>query len=140
MKKILKGRSKLLIGLTLTEGIISIIALMSFVYSDSLSYSDSLIFKSIGIEKLLETMYTSTWWAFILLLLSLVTIFSLTSIIYKKCEYQFISISLLFVLLILSINIKNSLSTNLASSAIILPIIIINIIAYKNQKYLNKKK
>lgn len=140
MKKIFKGRSKLLWGLTIVEGIISIIAILSFVYSDSLSYSDSLVFKSIGVEKLLESIYSSTFWALILLLIALVTIFSLACLIYKKMEFQFISICLLFVLLILAINLKNSITSNIASALIFIPIIVMNIMAYYNQSYLNKKK
>lgn len=140
LKKIFKNRSKLLGTLIVIEGIIAIISILAFVYSDSLSYSDSLIYKSTGIEKLLETMYSSTWWAFILLLISLTVICSLVCFVYKKLEFQFMSISLITILLILSINIKNALLDNIANAAILIPIIIINIIAYNNQKQLLKKK
>lgn len=143
IKKLFKENSAYLILLTLGEIILSIICILSFVYTDSLSYSDSLIFNELGIEKLLQSMYSSTFWALILVILSLISIFSLTSLIYKKMEYQFISICSWFVLFILAINLNKSLIDNLSVILLFIPIIIINIVAYNTQKKKNnliKKK
>ena len=105
MKKIFKEHSPYLLFLCVMEIIITIISIEAFVYSDSLNYSDSLIYSAIGIEKLLETMYSSTWWAFILFTLGFITIMTLTSIVYKKLEYLFISIMGWILMLLLAINI-----------------------------------
>ena len=81
-----KDRSIFLFVLTLIESILAIYMILSFVYSDSLNYSDSLLLQSIGIQKLLENMYSSTWWGLILFLLSFISVFSITSLVYKKLE------------------------------------------------------
>lgn len=134
LKKLFTENSKLLLTITILEVVLSIIVILAFVYSDSLSYADSQIFTALGIEKLLETMYSSTWWALILLLLALIALFSLTSIVYKKMEYLFLSIGGIIIMLILAVNLHNSMFDNLATLAIFIPIIIINVIAYNSQK------
>lgn len=137
--KFFKERSLLLAILTGLEIILSIVCILSFVYSDTLSYSDSEIFTALGVETLLESIYSSTWWALILLLLASIAIFSLTSLIYKKLDYLFLAICSWAVMMILAINLNNSLVDNLAVLAIFIPIIIINIIAYFSQKEKQKE-
>lgn len=134
LKKLLKHNSPYLVILTLLEIILSVVCTVAFVYSDTLSYADSQIFSTIGIEKLLESIYSSTWWALILLLLSLIAILSIATIYLKKMDYFFISILLWGEMLILAINLNNSILDNLSIMALFVPIIIINIIAFKDQK------
>lgn len=134
IKKIFKDASPLLVGITLFEIVLAVICIIAFVYSDSLSYADSQVFNALGIEKLLESIYSSTWWALILMVLAFIAILSLTSIVYKNLEYLFISISLWFVMLILAINLKASILDNLSILAIFIPIIILNVLAYNQQK------
>lgn len=134
IKTLFKEHSPYLIILTLLEIILSIICTLAFVYSDSLTYNESLIFNALGVEKLLQTLYSSTWWALILLLLALIAIFSLTSIVYKKLEYLFISICSWFVMFILAINFTKPISDILSVLLLFIPILIINIIAYKTEK------
>ena len=127
-------------NLCVMEIIITIISIEAFVYSDSLNYSDSLIYSAIGIEKLLETMYSSTWWAFILFTLGFITIMTLTSIVYKKLEYLFISIMGWILMLLLAINIGNPLKDIAAVILLFIPIIVLNIIAYRTEKEKLKRK
>lgn len=134
LKKIFKENSPYLVILSLLEVILSVVCTMAFVYSDTLSYADSQIFSTIGVEKLLESIYSSTWWALILLLLALIAILSIATIYLKKMDYLFISILLWGEMLILAINLNNSLLDNLSIMALFIPIIIINIIAFKDQK------
>lgn len=139
--KLFKNHSPYLVFLTLAEILLSVVSTLAFVYTDKLSYAESEVFQALGIEQLLESIYSSTWWALILLLLAFIAIFSLATMIYKKMDYLFISISCWFVLLILAINLNNSLIDNLSIIMIGVPIIIINAIAYKTEKkILNKKK
>lgn len=141
IKKILKENSLYLIILTLFEFILNIISTLAFVYSDSLNYNDSLIYQSLGVQKLLETLYSSTYWALILLLLSFISIFSFTTLVYKKLEFQFISIMCWFQMFIIALNLKNSIQINLSICLLFIPILIINIICYKKEKeYLIKHK
>ena len=86
-------------------------------------------------------MYTSTWYALIILTANLISIFSLVSTIFKKQEFHFVSISLWCVLMILAVDLNLNFMSNLSVLAIFIPIIILNIIAYINQKKLlaNKK-
>lgn len=141
MKKLFKEHSPYLLFLTLAEIIISIISIEAFVYSDSLNYSDSLIYNALGIEKLLETIYSSTWWAFILCTLGFITICSITSIVYKKLEFLFMSISGWILMLLLAINVGNPIKDIISVILLFIPIIMINIIAYKTEKKkLNTKK
>ena len=86
MKKLFKEHSPYMLFIALFESLISVLATISFVYTDSLTYSKSLVIQAIGIEKLLETMYTSTWWALVLLLVFFVALFAILTIIYKDLK------------------------------------------------------
>ena len=132
-KKLFKEHSPYLILLTLAEILLSVVATLSFVYTDSLQYSDSAIISG-GVEKLLETVYSSTWWALILFLLFFIALFAFMSIIYKKLEYLTISIGCWVEMLILSINVGNNLKELLINLLLFIPIFILNIIAYKTEK------
>lgn len=140
MKKLIKEHSPYLLFLCLAEIIISIVSIEAFVYSDSLTYSDSLIYTALGIETLLESLYSSTWWALILFTLGFITITSVTSIVFKKLEYLFMSILGWVLMLLLAINIGNPIKDIIFVILLFIPIIAINIIAYKTEKQkLNKK-
>ena len=133
IKKLFKEHSPYLVLLTLAEILLSIVATLSFVYTDSLQYSDSAIISG-SVEKLLETVYSSTWWALILFLLFFIALFAFMSIIYKKLEYLTISIGCWVEMLILSINVGNDLKELLINLLLFIPIFILNIIAYKTEK------
>ncbi len=139
MKNIIKNHSPYLLFLTAIEIILSITCIEAFVYSDSLTYSDSLIYNAIGVEKLLENLYSSTFLALILFTLAFITICSITSIVFKKLEYLFMGILAWFIMLLLAINIGNPLMDNLLVIVFFIPIIVINIIAYKTEKKKLKK-
>lgn len=140
MKKLIKEHSPYLLFLCLAEIIILIVSIEAFVYSDSLTYSDSLIYTALGIETLLESLYSSTWWALILFTLGFITITSVTSIVFKKLEYLFMSILGWVLMLLLAINIGNPIKDIIFVTLLFIPIIAINIIAYKTEKQkLNKK-
>ncbi len=134
MKKLIKEHSPYLLFLCLAEIIITIVSIEAFVYSDSLTYSDSLIYTAIGIESLLESLYSSTFWAFILFTLGFITITSITSILFKKIEFLFMSILGWVLMLLLAINIGNPIKDILFVILLFIPIILINIIAYKTEK------
>ncbi len=133
IKKLFKEHSPYLLFLTLGEIILSVFATISFVYTDSLQYSDSAILSN-GVEKLLETVYSSTWWALILFLLFFIALFALMAIIYKKLEYMTISIGCWVEMLILSINVGNDLKELAINLLLFVPIFILNIIAYRTEK------
>lgn len=134
MKKLFKEHSPYLLILCLFEIILSVVSIEAFVYSDSLTYSDSLIYNAIGIETLLESLYSSTWWALILFTLGFITICSITSIVFKKLEYLFMGILGWVLMLLLAINIGNPIKDILFIIALFVPILGINIIAYRTEK------
>lgn len=140
IKKLFKEHSPYLLILTLCEGLLSLVCTLSFIYSDSLSYDDSLIYNAIGVEKLLETLYSSTFWALLLLILAFIFVLNITCIKYKNLEHGFISICLWVLMFILSINLTKSLMDNLMTSLLFIPIIIINIVAYKTEESKLKKR
>lgn len=140
IKKLFKEHSPYLLILTLCEGLLSLVCTLSFVYSDSLSYDDSLIYNAIGVEKLLETLYSSTFWALLLLILAFIFVLNITCIKYKNLEHGFISICLWVLMFILSINLTKNLMDNLMTSLLFIPIIIINIVAYKTEESKLKKR
>ena len=133
MKNIIKENSLYLVGLAIAESVLSVIATLSFVYTDSLTYSKSLVIQMLGIEKLLETMYTSTWWALVLLLIFFVALFSIMTLLYKDLKYMVISIGCTIELFLLSINLTRSIGEILLNILIFIPIFILNIIAYRNE-------
>lgn len=140
IKTLFKEHSPYLLILTLCEGILSFVCTLSFVYSDSLSYNVSLVYNAIGVEKLLETLYSSTFWALLLLILAFIFILNITCIKYKNLEHAFISICLWVLMFILSINLTKSLMDNLMTSLLFIPIIIINIVAYRTEENKLKKR
>ena len=134
MKKLFKENSKLLLLITILEIILSLYFLIYFGYMDRLNYIESSTKTMSDLALLIQNMYTSTWWALIISFIVFISTLTLTSIIYKKQEYHFISIILWIMLFILALDFKKSLTYNLSNIAIFIPIILINILAYKNQK------
>ena len=134
MKKIWNNNSKLLIIITLFELVLSTYFLIYFGYVDRLNYIESQATTMSDLALLIQNMYTSTWWALIIVCIILISIFSLTSIIYKKREFHFISILIWCMLFILALDFTKSFLYNLSNIAIFIPIIFINIKAYFNQR------
>ena len=138
-KKVFKKRSKLLFIISTIELLLSIWFLSYFNYLDRLNYYESTTNSTKDLALLLQNMFTSTFWGLLILIISLISIFTLISFIYKDLKFQLISILLWFILLILSINIKDSLMNNISNLCIFIPIIGINILAFRNQKNILKK-
>ena len=134
MKKIWNNNSKLLIIITILELILSTYFLIYFGYVDRLNYIESQTTTMNDLALLIQNMYTSTWWALIIISIILISIFSITSIIYKKSEFHFISILIWCMLFILALDFTKNFTYNLSNIAIFIPIIVINIKAYFNQK------
>lgn len=129
MKNILKEHSPYLIFLNGFEIVFSIISIISFVYRDLIEAA-----WINDLSLLISNVYSQTWWGFVLLIIGLIAIFTLTCIVYKKLEYLFISIACWVLLFILAINLNNSFGDIIITSLLFIPIIIINIIAYKKEK------
>ena len=134
IKQFFKENSMYAIVLVIAEIILSTICTIAFVYSDSLNYAESIVYQSLGVELLLQNIYSSTFWALILVVLDIIVIFSVTSIVFKKMEYFFISILGWIELFILSLNFTKPIGDIISTSAMFIPIIIINIICYRKQK------
>ena len=139
MKKIWKNNSKLLIIICLLEIILSLYFLIYFGYMDRLNYIESSTKTINDLTLLIQNMYTSTWWALIICFINLISIFTTTGLLYKKNEYHFISILIWIILFILALDLNKSIIYNMSNLAIFIPIIIFNLIAYKNQKSITKK-
>ncbi len=138
MKKIFKEHNKLLIIITFLEIILSLYFLIYFGYMDRLNYIESSTKTISDLALLIQNMYTSTWWALIISFVILISTLTLTSIIFKKQEYHFISIILWIMLFILALDFTKSINYNLSNLLIFIPIILINILAYKNEKNISK--
>ena len=134
MKKIWNNNSKLFLIITSLETILGLYFLIYFGYVDRLNYIESNKVILSDLALLIQNMYTSTWWALIISFIVLICILSITSIIYKKEEYHFISILIWCMLFILVLDFTKSFIYNLSNIAIFIPIILINIKAYFNQK------
>ena len=142
MKKLWKENSKLLIIICILELLLGIYFLIYFNYMDRLNYIESSKLIVDNLALLIQNMYTSTFWALIICMIIFISIFTLTSIIYKQNYLHFISILIWIMLCLLSLDITKSFTYNLSNIAIIGPIILLNIKAYYNQlqykiKYLN---
>lgn len=139
MKRIFKKRSKLLGLLTIGDNLLALFLLCYFNYLDRLNYAESIIHTTNDLALLIQNMYTSTWWALIILSICLIAAFKLVGFYYRDLKFILISSYLWVVLLILAINIKDSFMNNISVLAIFIPIIIINFAAYINQKKLNRQ-
>ncbi len=133
-KNLFKERSKLLFIITTLELVLSIWFLSYFNYLDRLNYSEAITNTTDDLALLLQNMFTSTWWGLLILVICFIAIFTLISFIYKDTKFHLIAILLWVILLILSINIKDTFVNNLSNLCIFIPIIAINILAFKNQK------
>ena len=112
--------------------VVSVIATLALVYQDSTIFSNNALFEDA--QKLITSVYSQSWWALILFSLSFASLLTLTSLIYKKLEYEFLSIGCIILMIIPSINIKGSLIDTLLTLALYIPIIIIKIIGYKTEE------
>lgn len=139
MKKLWKENSKLLMIISILQTILATYFLMYFNYMDRLNYIESSTLVIDDLALLLQNMYTSTFWALIICMIILLSIFTLTSIIYKKNYLHFISILIWCMLLLLSFDLNKSFIYNSSNIAIFIPIILLNIKAYFNQKNIIKK-
>jgi len=135
MKKLWNDNSKLMIILTGLELLLSLYFLIYFGYVDRLNYIESQKLILSDLALLIQDMYASTWWALIISFIILISTLTLTSLIYKKQEYHFISIILWIMLFILALDFTKSFIYNLSNLAIFIPIILLNIKAYFNQKH-----
>lgn len=138
IKKLFKGRSKLLFVLSIIQIFFSTYYLIYFNYLDRLSYEESINTTSSDLALFLQNMYTSTFWGLMILFFCLISIFTLAAFIYKDYKYQFISICLWFVMFILALNPKYTLLNNISILLIFIPLILISIFAYKSQKNILK--
>lgn len=129
MKKLFKEHSIYMLILTCLETILAIGIIIAFVYADS-KISNNLFIDA----KLLTTLYTQTWWGLILFTLAFISICNITSIVYKKMDYMFMSIMGWILMGVISINFTKSLADVGGALLIFIPIIIINIITYKREK------
>lgn len=139
MKRIFKKRSKLLGLLTIGDNLLALFLLCYFNYLDRLNYAESVIHTTNDLALLIQNMYTSTWWALIILSICLIAAFKLVGFYYRDLKFILISSYLWVVLLILAINIKDSFMNNISALALFIPIIIFNFAAYINQKKLNRQ-
>ena len=136
MKKLLKEHSLYILIFTLLELIFAVIAIIGFVYEDVIDLSG---FSDVA--TLIENLYSQTWWGMILMSLSFSCILSITTIVYKKLDYYFISIGIWIMLAVIAINLNATLGSTLYTLILFIPIILIKIICYKQEKdKLNKKK
>lgn len=134
IKKFIKENSMYALLLVVAETVLSIVCTLSFVYTDSLNYEASIIYQSLGVQTLLENLYSSTFWALILVMLAIIVIMTITSLVFKKMEYMFIGVLGWVELFILSLNFNKPVGDIISTCAMFIPIIIINIICYKKQK------
>lgn len=139
IKRIFNKRSKLLGFLTIGDNVLALFLLCYFNYLDRLNYAESVINTTNDLALLIQNMYTSTWWALIILSICLIAAFKLVGFHYRDLKFILISSYLWVVLLILAINIKDSFINNISTLAIFIPIIIFNFTAYINQKKLNRQ-
>ena len=139
MKRIFKKRSKLLGLLTISDNLLALFLLCYFNYLDRLNYAESIIHTTNDLALLIQNMYTSTWWALIILSICLIAAFKLVGFYYRDLKFILISSYLWVILLILAINIKDSFMNNISALALFIPIIIFNFAAYINQKKLNRQ-
>ncbi len=135
-----KKRSKLLFVTASIESIISIWALFYFNYLDRLSYKESVINTTADLALLIENMFTSTWWALIILTFCFISIFGIVSFIYKDLKFQFMAILLWFILFILALDFKDNILNIFSTVALFVPLITLNIISYFNHNKMIKSK
>ncbi|MDD2505404.1 MAG: hypothetical protein PHF21_03950, partial [Bacilli bacterium] len=102
-----KQRSKLLFITIFLESIFSVWTLFYFNYLDRLNYQESIIKTEADLALFIKNMFTSSWWALIILTLCLISIFGIIAFIYKDLKFQMVSILLWVVLFIISLDFKS---------------------------------
>lgn len=132
MKKLLKSHSPYILFICVAQIIISIVATLALVYSDSKIFGDVAVLNDL--EKLITSVYSQSWWALILFSLSFASVLTLAAIVYKRLEYEFISIGCILIMILPSINISSKVSDIFLTTLLFIPIIIIKIIGYRQEK------
>lgn len=140
IKKIFNKRSKLLFILTFFETVFTWYFLVYFNYMDRLNYIESISTKTQNLALVFQNMYTSTFWGLIIIILVFISIFAIISLIYNDQKYQLISLLLWIVLFTLAINLKAGFKDNISILCIFVPIILVNYLAFKNQKTISNMK
>lgn len=140
IKKIFNKRSKLLFILTFFETVFTWYFLVYFNYMDRLNYIESISTKTQNLALVFQNMYTSTFWGLIIIILVFISIFAIISLIYNDQKYQLISLLLWIVLFALAINLKAGFKDNISILCIFVPIILVNYLAFKNQKTISNMK
>ena len=140
IKKIFNKRSKLLFILTFFETVFTWYFLVYFNYMDRLNYIESISTKTQNLALVFQNMYTSTFWGLIIIILVFISIFAIISLIYNDHKYQLISLLLRIVLFTLAINLKAGFKDNISILCIFVPIILVNYLAFKNQKTISNMK
>lgn len=140
IKKIFNKRSKLLFILTFFETVFTWYFLVYFNYMDRLNYIESISTKTQNLALVFQNMYTSTFWGLIIIILVFISIFAIISLIYNDHKYQLISLLLWIVLFTLAINLKAGFKDNISILCIFVPIILVNYLAFKNQKTISNMK
>ena len=140
IKKFFNKRSKLLFILTFFETVFTLYFLVYFNYMDRLNYIESISTKTQNLALVFQNMYTSTFWGLIIIILVFISIFAIISLIYNDQKYQLISLLLWIVLFTLAINLKAGFKDNISILCIFVPIILVNYLAFKNQKTISNMK
>ncbi len=140
IKKFFNKRSKLLFILTFFETVFTWYFLVYFNYMDRLNYIESISTKTQNLALVFQNMYTSTFWGLIIIILVFISIFAIISLIYNDQKYQLISLLLWIVLFTLAINLKAGFKDNISILCIFVPIILVNYLAFKNQKTISNMK
>lgn len=140
IKKIFNKRSKLLFILTFFETVFTWYFLVYFNYMDRLNYIESISTKTQNLALVFQNMYTSTFWGLIIIILVFISIFAIISLIYNDQKYQLISLLLWIVLFTLAIDLKAGFKDNISILCIFVPIILVNYLAFKNQKTISNMK
>ena len=140
IKKIFNKRSKLLFILTFFETVFTWYFLVYFNYMDRLNYIESISTKTQNLALVFQNMYTSTFWGLIIIILVFISIFAIISLIYNDQKYQLVSLLLWIVLFTLAIDLKAGFKDNISILYIFVPIILVNYLAFKNQKTISNMK
>ena len=132
-----KNRSNFLFLTVSLELVLSFWALFYFNYLNRLNYYEATNHQTTELALLIENMFTNSWWALIILTVTLATIFSLVCLIYKDLKFQFIAICLWIVLFVLALDINDAIMNNISALFIFLPVFALNTYSYFEQKKLN---
>ena len=133
-----KNRSRFLFLTVSLQMVLSLWTIVYFNFLNRLTFHESMLYNPTELSVLIHDLYAENWWSLIILAVCLATIFSLVALVYKDLKFQFMGICIWVILLLLALDVNETIMRSMTGIILFIPVFALNIYSYFDQKKLNK--